>query len=210
MKKLSFVLLKPVFVMSIVFSSYISYSQTSKDTVKTGHANDPMNVNPGKVNDGMAVKPANPHDEMSIMSDTAFLTKNIKDNQMEIRLSKLGQMKGTSPEVKKVAGIMIADHTAILNDLTKLSSSKNGNNHQPDKSEMPSLPEGKEFDAAWAGEMLRMHEAKINELEHFISVSKDSALKAAVTKAIPKIKSHRELLQQIPGAKEKSKATQTI
>jgi putative membrane protein len=159
----------------------------------------------------MAVKPANPHDEMSIMSDTAFLAKNIKDNQMEIRLSKLGQTKGTSPAVKKVARMMIQDHTAILNDLIKLSATKPGSNGAADKNEMmPALPEGKEFDAAWAGEMLKMHEAKITELEHFLSVSKDGALKAAVTKAIPKIKNHRELLQQIPGAKEKSKITQTI
>ena len=210
MKKLKFVLPKFFSFLFIVFACTDSFPQTSRDTVKTGHTNDPMNVNPGKVDDGMAVKPGNPHDGMSVMSDTAFLAKNIMDNRMEIRLSKLGQTKGTSAAVKKVAAMMVTDHTAILNDLIKLAARKRGMSVDNTlEMTMPSLPEGKDFDQAWAGEMLTMHQAKITELEKFLTLAKDAELKAAVMRAIPKIKTHRDLLLKIPGAKDKTK-TQTI
>jgi predicted outer membrane protein len=71
------------------------------------------------------------------------------------------------------------------------------------------LATAKDFDAAWAGKMLSMHESKIAELETFIGLTKDAELKAAVMKAIPKIKKHRDLLAAIPGAKEKAEAART-
>jgi predicted outer membrane protein len=213
MKKLQWALTKAIFSLSIVFAANFSFSQTSRDTIKAGHANDSMNVNPGKVDNRMAVKPANPYNSMAILSDTAFLTKSIMDNRMEIQLSKLGQTKGSSTMVKKVAALMVADHTTILNDLTKLALQKkvavqeHGNDMTGPEINVASGPA---FDQEWAGKMLAMHEAKIVELESFLSLVKDPALKAAVLRAIPKIKSHRDLLLKIPGAKEKSKITHTV
>jgi len=194
-----------------------SFAQTPHDTIKLGKPDDGMVVDPGKVNDGMAVKPGNPHDGMSIVSDTAFINKNLRDNIMEIKLSKLGKEKGTSPLVKKVAEVMITDHTAILTDLRKIAVKKHlseGYNQNEQTKEMVApagnLPSGKEFDQEWAGQMLAMHEAKIAELESFLGLTKDAALKSAVMKAIPKIKLHREMLLKIPGAKEKSASPHII
>jgi predicted outer membrane protein len=196
----------------IAFGASASFAQTSKDTVKLGHGNDAMNVNPGKANDGMAVKPGDPHDGMSVLSDTSFLSKNIMDNQMEIKLSKLGQEKGTDPATKKAAAQMISDHTALLQELERLASAKQGAGSRSRASDMPTtdFPNGKEFDAAWAGQMLTMHDAKIAELEKFLSLTKDPALKSVVLKALPKIKAHRELLLKIPGAKGKTGTSQII
>lgn len=196
---------------SVLFASTSSIAQTSKDTVKASHPSDAMIVNPGKTNHGMAVKPSSPHDGMSVLSDTAFLSKSIMDNRMEIRFSKLGHTRGTSAAVKKVAALMITDHTTILNDLLKIAAVRKGsvgNSHN--EMTMPSLPEGKDFDSEWAGQMLMMHETQIAELETFIGLTKNATLKAVVLRAIPKIKTHRELLLKIPGAKEKSKVTNTV
>lgn len=211
MKKQCMVSSQIVTTILLLLLFKISFAQTSKDTIKPGKANDPMIVNPGNVNDGMVVKPENPHDGMSVMSDTAFLNKIIMDNKMEIDLSKLGQRKGTTAKVKKIAGIMLTDHTAMLEDLRKLSKGKELIQHDH-KSAMksPVIPNGNDFDAEWAGQMLRMHEAKIAEMETFISLTKNTAFKAVVLKAIPKIKTHRDMLLQIPGAKERSKAKQTV
>lgn len=213
MKQLTVVLRKLSLAAFSFFVYNLSFAQTPLDTVKPGRANDPMVVNPGKVNDGMAVKPAKPNDGMSVLSDTAFLHKNIMDNRMEILLSKLGQEKGISPEVKKVAALMTADHTALLHELEKLASTNRGNvkdDHKEMTMPRTNFPEGKEFDAAWAGQMLTMHEAKIAELESFLSLTKNVALKSAVLKAIPQLKTHRDMLLKIPGAKEKSKSSQTV
>lgn len=213
MKKLP-VVLRKLFLITFVFSGYnLSFAQTPSDTIKTGHANDPMIVNPGKVNDGMAVKPAKPNDGMSVLSDTAFLSKNILDNRMEIQLSKLGQEKATTAAVKKVAALMITDHTTLLNELEKLASAIQGSakdNHKEMAMPPTTFPGGKEFDAAWAGQMLTMHEAKIAELETFLSLTKNAALKSAVMTAIPRLKLHKEMLLKIPGAKDKSTSSQTI
>jgi len=119
--------LKTLFLSTtIIFSLAPAVAQTGRDTVKPGHANDPMNVNPGKVDDGMAVKPANPHDGMSVLSDTGFLSKNIMDNELEIQLSKLGQERGTNPATKKAAATMLTDHTAMLHELQTLAGAKPG------------------------------------------------------------------------------------
>ncbi len=192
----------------------ISFCQTQKDTVKTGKTNDPMIVNPGKGNDGMAVKPSATNDGMSVMSDTAFINKNIMDNMMEIQLSKMGLNKGTSPQVKKAAAVMITDHTAILNDLKKLAAKKQSGftGNQMKGMAMPSInmQKGQDFNQAWATQMLTMHETKIAELESFIGLTQDTELKAAAIKALPKIKMHKDLLLKIPGVKAKSSTSQTI
>src|SRR5881227_3343461 len=52
-----------------------------------------------------------------VMSDTAFIRKNIIDNATEIQLAQLGAQKSTDPRVKTMSQQMVADHTQILNDL---------------------------------------------------------------------------------------------
>src|SRR3954470_18502109 len=127
MKKIKRHLNVLLFTAILAATGATSFAQTSKDTVRLSQPNDGMNVNPGKANDPMAVKPAAPHDGMSVMSDTAFLSKNILDNQMEIKLSKLAQEKAADPATKKVAALMLKDHTALLSELEKLAATKSGN-----------------------------------------------------------------------------------
>jgi hypothetical protein len=46
-----------------------------------------------------------------------------------------------------------------------------------------------------------MHEDKIAELEKFLAVTQDDDLKMLIGTVLPKIRNHRDLLKQIPGAK---------
>ena len=191
----------------LIFTLSSSYAQTEGDTVKTGKTNDPMVVNPGKGHDdSIAVNPGKTNDPMAAMTDTGFINKNIMDNMMEIQLSKLGRDKGSSAAVKKVANLMITDHTAILKDLRTLAAKKGTGAKNSDMHSMPAMPpaeiaEGTDFDAKWASAMLTMHEAKIAELEKFMSITQDTGIKMAASKALPKIRAHRDLLAKIPGAK---------
>ena len=156
----------------------------------------------------MAVKPGRTNDDMAAFTDTGFISKNIMDNMMEIKLAKLGQNKGTSAQVKRAALLMITDHTIILNDLKKLSAKK-GVSQQSYMHNLPSMPNniaaGSDFDKTWASQMLTMHEAKIAELENIIQQSSDADIKAAANKALPKIKIHRAMLMKINGTRLKSK-----
>lgn len=203
MKKTTVFPYKSLFTAILFFIFHFSFAQTSADTVKTGKTNDPMVVNPDKSNDGIAVNPGKTNDPMAAMTDTGFINKNIMDNMMEIQLSKLGRDKATSAAVKKVAGQMITDHTAILNDLKRLAARKGATNQLHEMPVMPpaDMSAGTDFDAKWASAMLTMHEAKIDELEKFMATTRDAGIKAAIGKALPKIRAHRDMLAKIPGAK---------
>ena len=226
MKKISF--FPKLLVVGFLLLASTSFAQAPGDTVNTGKPNDEGVVNPGKPNDPMVVDPGqtsdrgvvdpskpndkslmdpgNTNDDMAVMTDTGFINKNIMDNMMEIRLSKLGRDKATSAAVKKAATVMITDHTAILNDLKKLAGKKQAGSEENQMNDMhgmpPSdIPEGADFNKKWASAMLTMHEAKIDELEKFMVTTHDADLKAAIGKALPKIRAHRVLLAKIPGAK---------
>jgi len=184
----------------------ISFAQTTQDTVKTDKSNDPMVVDPGNTSDSMTVKPGKTNDAIAAFTDTGFISKNIVDNMAEITFAKSGLNKGKSSQVKKVATLMISDHTAILNDLKKLAAKKGiSETDQHDMSSMPSMntATGSDFDKTWASEMLTMHEAKIAELENYINLSSDEEIKAAAGKALQKIRVHRNMLMKIAGAKSK-------
>jgi predicted outer membrane protein len=212
MKKTMKILAKLILAVSALFASIYSFCQTPMDTVKTGKANDPMIVNPGPAGDKMAVKPAKPNDGMSMLTDTGFVNKNMMDNMMEIEMAKMGRDKGTTDAVKKVASAIITDHTAILNELERVSKKRgsSGGNMKAVAAPPLEIPNGSDFNKEWAARMLTMHDAKIAELESFLGLTKDAELKAIVLKALPKIKAHRAMLEKIPGAKEKAGASPTI
>lgn len=187
----------------LILNSLTTTAQTQNDTVKTGKTGDPMVVNPGKVADSMVVKPPKPNDPNAVLTDTGFINKSIIDNLMEIELAILGRDKGQSKQVKEIAASIIADHTTILSDLRKLAAKKQ---IALSKTEKPALPQtnmkpSDDFDPVWGSQMLTKHEAKIAELERFLTVTQDADIKAAISKALPKVRMHRDMLAKIPGAK---------
>jgi predicted outer membrane protein len=197
--------LKVLFGCLMMFSTVTTFGQ--RDTVKTGKTDDAMIVKPGKPNDSMAVKPANPNDDMAmaVMTDTGFINKNIMDNMMEIQIAKLGRDKGNA-QVKKIAALMISDHTALLNQLQKLAKKKHPGASNANISPMPALAPmkiapGSDFNKTWASGVLTMHEVKFNELNTFLSFTQDAELKAAATEALARVKVHRDLLSKIAGVK---------
>jgi putative membrane protein len=135
------------------------------------------------------------------MTDNDFISKNITDNSMELELSRVGRDKGTDAQVKKAAQQMITDHTQMLVELKTLASKKQVTVPAANTkmSGMLGLPDakGKEFDQAWASQMLTMHEAKIRELQNVLNQTQDADIKALATKALPKIKMHSDLLIKI-------------
>lgn len=56
---------------------------------------------------------------------------------------------------------------------------------------------GAAFDRMWVSQMLSMHQAKLTELQTAQGQIKDPELRAAVTRAIPMIKSHRDMLSRM-------------
>jgi putative membrane protein len=145
------------------------------------------------------------NDISATMSDTGFIGKNIMDNLMEVQMSKVGRDKGTDAQVKKIASQMITDHTQMLNDLKAIAPKKGASTHEGHTMDMSSMPalgnaSGREFDKLWTSQMLTMHESKLVELQSFVNTTQDADLKALATKAMPKIKMHRDMLATISKA----------
>src|SRR4051794_9585426 len=53
----------------------------------------------------------------STSSVSNFITSSIKANVGEIQLAQLAQDKATSPDLKKLAAMMVQHHTQMLNEL---------------------------------------------------------------------------------------------
>jgi len=56
---------------------------------------------------------------------------------------------------------------------------------------------GSEFNTLFVSQMLSMHESKLSELQTAATSLTDPELKALVTKAIPKIRMHRDTLAKM-------------
>ncbi len=145
--------------------------------------------------------PGNTNDTSTAMTANDFISKNITDNAMEMQVIKMGLDKGTSASVKKAAAQMMTDHTQMASDLKTLAAKKQVTvpAASTEMSGMSSMSgaSGKEFDQAWASEMLTMHDAKISELQNVLSQTQDAEIKALASKALPKIKMHRDMLSKI-------------
>ena len=190
-------------VATLLLMIYSVRSVAQTDTAKTSKTNDAV-VKPVKPNDSMAVIPPHTNDNMAVLTDTGFISKNIIDNMMEIQAAEVGRSKG-NVQVKKVADLIIKDHTAMLNALQGLARKKHPRAANPNKSTHSAppvtVPKGSDFNSTWASGMLTMHEEKIKELNAFISFTQDAELKAFATQALATITVHRDLLAKIPGAK---------
>jgi len=204
MKELVNKILRITATVTLMLIAHLSDAQQSRDTVKSGRTNDSMVVVPRRSKDGLTVNPGKPAEGMTIMTDTGFIRQNIMDNLLEIELARDGEKRGSTAEVKKLAAQMLTDHTAILNAFRKVAAATNFRVSATNTSMsvmLSSSAVGKEFDATWASEMLTMHEAKIRELESFLSVTQNAALKTLIGVCLPRLRAHIEMLLKIPGAK---------
>ena len=140
--------------------------------------------------------------------DTAFISKNIMENVVEISLAQLGEQKSVDPEIKKAANQIIADQNQVLSDLKKIGRKKNmveaneNNNGSPNITSYPGLQglenaTGREFEKIWLLQMLSRQEAKIAELETTSPQLSDVELKSVANRALQKIKIHRDMLSRM-------------
>jgi putative membrane protein len=141
------------------------------------------------------------NDANVVINDEAFISKNIRDNEMELELATIGNDRLSTPALKKAAARMKKDHTQMLNDLKTLAAKKQVTvpTTNTAMSAIASLPNtaGKEFDIAWLNQMREMHQAKLTELENVLKQTHDADIKALATKAQPVIKKHIDMLAGI-------------
>lgn len=176
--------------------SGVNASQNS--TSKTGQ--DPR----GSMNSGDAMgttsKTMGSH---GMMSDAEFIRKTIKGNQSEIDAGNLAVKNGGSEDVKKFGQKMVDDHTAMLNDITKVGQDLNvkGSNtpSAKDKAMMAKMSAmtGTAFDKAYVKDMVKDHKKDLAELTSEAKKASNPEVKEAAAKALPIVQGHLEMIEGI-------------
>jgi putative membrane protein len=129
-----------------------------------------------------------------------FIIASIKSNVREIKLSQLAQERSSSPEVRQLASMMVSHHTQMLNELRSLAPTKQAtivsSENDVTKATFQNLSaiQGKGFHDQWRQQMLQLHENTSEELRTMQSVTTDAELKQWLTKTIPIVEQHRNLL----------------
>lgn len=129
-----------------------------------------------------------------------FFVEAVSGNYGEIKLAQLAQQRSSDKQIKEIAKTLEADHTAALEELKTLASSKAISipTEEPDKTKdlIKDLSDDKpaDFDKAWVKAMMDKHEKTINSYEKELNDSKDEALKAWITKVLPIIRTHHDKL----------------
>jgi putative membrane protein len=139
-------------------------------------------------------------------SDKMFVEKAAIGGMFEVKSSQLAQQMATSPNVKRFAMRMVADHTKASQELMALAKQKGlrlptglDQKHQ-DKLDQLRKDQGSEFDRAYTEIQVKAHEKAVALFEKAAEDCQDSDLKAWATKTLPTLKEHEQLVKQLTGA----------
>lgn len=133
--------------------------------------------------------------------DAALLRESMQENYREIKMAELALRKSANSEVKKIAEMLKADHSATEKNIMSLAAQKSLALASPDS--MPVLKDiddmGKEsatkFDKEWCEEMSDAHEKKIKKFERASSTVMDADLRNWINDMIPTLKKHYDELE---------------
>jgi putative membrane protein len=136
-------------------------------------------------------------------ADQEFVLEASKSDATEIAASKIALKNSNDPHVRKFAQQMIADHTKLSHGMEALVAKKG---FKPTPSADSALVgklqtlKGKEFDQAYVEQVgVEAHQRAVDLFQQQSESGTDAQLKAAATKALPTIKHHLAMAQQLAG-----------
>jgi putative membrane protein len=152
----------------------------------------------------LAQKSTSPQSEPPI-DDQTFVTKAATCAKCEHMLAELAKNHAASPDIKKFAERLIADHTKANEQLIAAAKAA--------KITVPtSLPEesvkaidrfknlkGAEFDKAYIKHMVEEHEKAVKLFENASRNLKDPGLKAFAAKTLPTLQEHLQTAKKLAG-----------
>jgi putative membrane protein len=131
-----------------------------------------------------------------------FVTTVLKANAKEMVMLQAGIDKGTDKMLKSDAKKMLADHKGLADKLTDYANKNNialpPVDSSMDMSDMDSKT-GKDWDKAWADKMVDGHQKTIAKFEASQNEVTDPALKDLITKTLPTLHKHLDMVQKLQG-----------
>lgn len=159
------------------------------------------------VSNGFAQDTANTNNNTQISgkknSDSKFMMMAATSDMNEIGLSNQALSKSTNEEVKKLAQMMIDDHTKSSEELKPIAMSKNvmlpaemDSKHKSAMEKMSSMS-GMEFDMAYIKMMVKDHEKAVSMFTKESNSGKDAEAKAFAAKTLPVIQMHLDMSRKM-------------
>lgn len=134
-------------------------------------------------------------------SDADFVSETVASNYGEIKFAQLATTKSTNAEVKRIANMLVTDHTKTLGELKTLAQAKaisipvEEDDEARRKTDNFSDEAGNDFDKKWCKEMVDRHEETIKKFEKRSEKTEDAELKAWIDKTLPALKHHQQELE---------------
>jgi putative membrane protein len=141
-------------------------------------------------------------DDRDEEKDADFVVNAISATIAEINLAQLALTKSADSEVKKIATMLEADHTQVLQSLQGYAATKGistpTSQTEDAAKETNDLAEesGNDFDKKWCKKLEANHTESIRKFESRMNKTEDIALKDLIANALPSLKSHLEMLEQ--------------
>lgn len=140
------------------------------------------------------------------VSTDAFVTNAAISDMYEIQAGEIAQKKGQSAAVKAFGKMMVADHTALSNEMKSLVAAAG-----------KTLPTGlderrkglidnlnaanpAEFDQVYLSQQDAAHSEALTLMQGYADDGEDAGLKAAAAKAVPKIQGHLDQVRKLQAA----------
>jgi putative membrane protein len=133
--------------------------------------------------------------------DAEFVEEVVATNYAEIKLAELANQRSRNGEVKQLAQMLQADHSAALNELKTLAQAKaisvpvEEDEQAKRKLENFTEASGNEFDEKWCKEMLDKHEDSIDQFEKRLQNTDDAELKTWISKTLLTLRTHYSRLK---------------
>ena len=128
--------------------------------------------------------------------DTLHLKHISEANLAEVEAGKVAASKASSPEVKKYAEKMVAEHTKMVDEGKQLAQKKGvkpdegmDGKHKKNVAEL-NKKSGADFDREYMEQMVQDHEGALKLVQRVAKEAKDPELKAMAQKAEPHVKAH--------------------
>jgi hypothetical protein len=157
------------------------------------------------------VTPPKQSAKQAVMSDARFVAKNIEDNELMMALCRRGAERGTDSRLKELADQMLSDHSGILYSMQQLASAGTGSSEgtaavgSEDSEAQQAIRNlsglgGEQFDTTWVASVLKIQQAKYDELTLAKQTVNNSQLKTAVTEAASVIRKQVTKLKSLQKA----------
>ena len=197
-------------VMTIAIGAALVSLSAQAQTMRSGEPNAGVHSSPPPV---QATQPNANNDTRQtslVQADQTFLENAVQGSYAEIEGSQLALEKSKSPEVRQFAERMIKDHGKMVKDASRLATDKGLTS--PDGPSIMQLAEittlkaltGGAFDAMYVNRIgVASHEATVEMFEKASKEAQDPDVKALATDALPKLREHLQMAQDLNQKQEK-------